>query len=122
MARMDVFSNQLEQAATKCKNVLVLGDSNLDSNKWNEEKFLHKKVSTILRDSLDANDIRILKVGNSYLANHVQKNGNIAVSAIDHVYCSSNLEEKLGSQKYSTVPVIICQLLQLSIFQEKEDI
>ena len=84
---MDEFASQLEQAAIKCKNVLVLGDSNLDANKWNEEKFLHRKVSIILRDTLEANDMKILKV-----ANHVQKNGNIAVSAIDHVYNSSNID------------------------------
>ena len=59
MARMEVFSNQINEASLKCKNIIVLGDANLDSNKWNEDKFTHKHVSKILRDSLEANDITV---------------------------------------------------------------
>ena len=40
--------------------------------------------------SLEANNLEVLNVGNTYLANHAQKNGVIATSAIDHVYCSKD--------------------------------
>ena len=71
-----------EYAASKFKDVLILGDANLDVNIWNEEKFLHKKVARVLKDSLSANHLQLLIVGNTYSANHAQKNGQIATSAI----------------------------------------
>ena len=54
-------------------------------NKWNEPNFKNANVSQILRECLDLNGLKIEDIGDSYIANHIQKNGNIAMSAIDHI-------------------------------------
>ena len=61
-------------ASLKFQILLIIRDVKLDSNKWNGDKFLHKNVSMTLQEALDTNGLSILDVGNSYLANHLQKN------------------------------------------------
>ena len=39
---MIIFTNQIEKATVKNKQELILGDANLCSEKWNEEKFKYK--------------------------------------------------------------------------------
>ena len=97
--RINIFTNQIEQASANFKDVIILGDANLDTNKWNNVKYLHKKVASALKESFNANNILMLEVGNTYLANHAQKNGEIARSAIDHVYCSKNMVLKVTITK-----------------------
>ena len=52
LARINKFASQIEYATSKFKDVLIMGDANLDSNKWYDDKFLHKKVAQVLNDSL----------------------------------------------------------------------
>ena len=91
--------------------MLILGDANLDANKWNDDKFLHKKVAEELKNSLKSNNLEVCSVGNTYLANHAQKNCNIATSAIDHIYCNESLASKISISKSNNcssdhIPVI----------------
>ena len=60
--RINSFVSQIEKATSKFKNIVIVGDANLDSNKWNNDKFIHKKVAQILKDSLNANDLTMLDV------------------------------------------------------------
>ena len=84
--RIKILSNQIEYASNKYKNIMILGDANLDMNKWNEPKYKNANVSQVLRECLDQNGLKIEYIGDTYIANHTQKNGNIAMSAIDHIY------------------------------------
>ena len=56
---------------------MILGDANLDMNKWNDPKYKNAKVTHVLRECLDSNGLKIEDIGNTYIANHTQKNGNI---------------------------------------------
>ena len=93
ISRMEIFLEQVEKVSSKYEYIMILGDANLDSNKWEESGYLHHKVTKILKGALNQNGLIIKEVGNSYVANHVQKNGNISESALDHVYA----KEKLGN-------------------------
>ena len=53
--RIKILTSQIDYAAKKYKNILVLGDANLDMNKWNEPNFKNANVSQILRECLDLN-------------------------------------------------------------------
>ena len=52
ISRMKIFTKQIEQASekNKRKNIIILGDANLDINKWNDPTFLFKSVSTNIRE------------------------------------------------------------------------
>ena len=80
---MKIFTKQIELASEKLNsNILILGDANLDSNKWDNPKFLDKKVSKNLRNVLDRNGFQFNKIGNTYFADHAQANGNVAESRV----------------------------------------
>ena len=76
---------------------------------WNEPKYIHANIASDLFLVLDTNGLKIETVGNTYQADHAQANGNIAESAIDHVYTrSKNIIEivKLENSSSDHLPVI----------------
>ena len=78
-------------------------------NKWLDPKYIHNKILSELFQVTDENGIKIQKVGNTYQADHAQANGNIAESAIDHVYTRSEEQikiEVLKNSSYDHVPVV----------------
>ena len=95
---MNIFTSQLELSAKDKKHMLIMGDANLCSNKWNEENFLHKKLANQLIHQLDASGLKIVPVGPTFIADHVQNNGDIAESWIDHVYHSNELESQIQTE------------------------
>ena len=72
---MEVFCKQIELASAfnKNRNIIILGDANLNSNKWDDPGFLHVKVATVLRYILDQNGLTVFNLRDTYLANHAQK-------------------------------------------------
>ena len=89
---MDVFINQIDIASErKNTQIIITGDANIDANKWDQNT--GNKVSINLRSCLDRNGINYPFIGNTYFADHAQANGNIAESALDHVY-HRNLDVK----------------------------
>ena len=72
-----------------------MGDSNLDANKWDSPKFLHKNISIPLKNCLQQCGINILPVGNTYLADHMLQNGTIPESALDHLYTSDVINDRI---------------------------
>ena len=89
-----------------------MGDANLDTNKWDDSHFLHKNVALSLRSCLDLNGLRVNYIGNTYLADHAQNNGNIAESEIDHVYFSKLVKDDFKIKKMSNgsrehVPIVV---------------
>ena len=85
---IEILTNQIELASNEQKDVIIIGDANLCSTKWKDPNFVHKNISTPLLNCLDQNGIKIHNVGNTYLADHILKNGTIPESALDHVYYS----------------------------------
>ena len=59
-----------------------MGDANLDSNKWNDPKYIHANIVSDLFTILDTNGLKIEEVGNTYQADHAQQNGIIAVDKV----------------------------------------
>ena len=104
---------QVEAAALSPNaDIIILGDSNLDANKWRGEKFLHAKVAKVFFNTIEQNGLSILNVGNTYMADHAQANGNVAESALDHAYVRIGLNKvteitKIENSSSDHLPVII---------------
>ena len=90
MIFLDPF--QIEKASKTGCHILIMVDANLRTNKWDDAKFLYK---IILREVLEQSGITVRNVGNTFMADHMQKNGYIAESAIDHVYSNEELNNKI---------------------------
>ena len=88
---LDIFTLQIESATKQNKNVILMGDANLCSLKWETPKYKHKNIAKKLLDTLAQCGLSTAEIGITYLADHAQRNGNIAESALDHVYFSNSL-------------------------------
>ena len=76
-----------------------MGDANLCANKWNNPKFLLRNVAAPLKIAIDRCGLKCNEIGNTYQSDHLMANGTVAESAIDHVYSSKTLEDKLEVKK-----------------------
>ena len=63
---MECFCQQIEQCSNKYNNTIVMGDMNLCSDKWKEDNFLYKNISSILIETLDQCGLNERKLGTSY--------------------------------------------------------
>ena len=72
-------------------------------------KFLNKNVSIQLKNVLDQCGLMSKEVGKTYQSDHLQTNGQIAESALDHVYCSKVLKKSLKSKNWTMGPLITIQ-------------
>ena len=96
---MEDFVSQIEKANEKECHLIILGDANLCSLKQNDPGFVNKNVAEILKNSLEQEGLTNMVVGLTFQADHAQPNGNVATSAIDHVYCSRHIpQQKIKSR------------------------
>ena len=96
---MKSFTNQIERAVSEDKTVVVLGDANLCSDKWDLPTFLHKKVAEELRDTLTHCGLKLIPLGTTYTADRLDEDDQEITSALDHVYVSSIDEAKMTAKK-----------------------
>jgi hypothetical protein len=87
--KLDIFLSQIHSANSSKKSFIVMGDCNLDQEKWDKPSYAHFKLSEQLRTGLAQSGLEILPMGLTYTANHRSINGDIATSALDHIYCST---------------------------------
>ena len=93
--RAILLTSTPEKACEKSCHIVILGDANLCSLKWNDPGFVNKNVAEVLKTMLEQEGLQILEIGLTYQADHAQANGNIASSALDYIYCSRDLVHKI---------------------------
>ena len=80
----------------------MLGDANICANKWNNPQYRHHKVATELKNGLEQNGMMSIYMGNTYLADNMTQKGNIAESALDHIYITKEMKERVKGHKLET--------------------
>ena len=89
------FAIQIETVAKKCNWVIITGAANLCSIKWNVEKYVKGNIAIHIKNAVEQCGLLNQLIGNTYIADHITQNGEIPESAIDHVYHSKNIKEKI---------------------------
>jgi hypothetical protein len=87
--KLDILLDQIITASSSKKSLVVMGDCNIDQEKWDNTSYQHFKLSEQLRNGLALGGLEVLLMGRTYSANHMSTNGSFASSALDHVYCST---------------------------------
>ena len=64
--------------------------------KWIEPNYLNKKIANQLINCLQQNGIVSENVRTTFMADHMQTNGDIAESNIDHVYASKSVSQRIS--------------------------
>jgi hypothetical protein len=98
---MKIFTRQIEAASAEQKSIIILGDANLCCENWDAPQFQHKTVANELRETLVQCGLQVSKLGFTYTADHLSTDGEEIKSALDHIYYSGDLEQKL---KMTTIP------------------
>ena len=95
-AQLEALTELMRQIhkATETKDVILMGDMNLCSQKWNDTNYRYKSLSQPLQDCLAECGLESQDVGLTYFADHASRNGNYARSALDHVYVSQTITKR----------------------------
>jgi hypothetical protein len=96
---LQVLTEQMTRAKEESKEVLMMGDANLDSLKWESSEYRHYKIAIEMRSSLAQNGMTNMYVGSTFVSDKTDDNGMIAESALDHVYVSQGLEKNIEVHK-----------------------
>ena len=109
---MQIFCEQINAGCTPKSKTIIMGDANLCSTKWHNEDFDLKSISQQLIQCLEQNGLKIQDIGATYQSDHVQANGKFSHSALDHVYTSEILKDrvqvtKLQNSATDHLPVIV---------------
>ena len=54
-----------------------------------------KKIANPLKNAIEQNGLTVYPVENTYLADHLLKNGSIPESALDHMYYSKSIKDRI---------------------------
>ena len=123
---MRIFTGQMETASKENKSILILGDANLCSMKWDYPGFLHKQISDELRETLLQCGLELSQIGTTYTADRLSAEGNEITSALDHVYISKDLVPntkcyKLDCSATDHLPIVACTNLFAKLRIKKEE-
>ena len=83
----------------KKKPIVALGDANLCSNKWYEETYPLRPIAAELQGALATCELTVAPLGLTYTADRLSPDGNLIQSALDHIYFSASLSEKIKCSK-----------------------
>ena len=80
--RHNVFSGtnlikieQMERATNEKKTVVMLGDMNINAEKWKDEKSKNKKVAREILGALEACGLKHMELGCTFLADNTAQRG-----------------------------------------------
>ena len=98
MEALKIFTMQIEKAAHEDKNLLILGDANLCTEKWSELDYVHQLQAEELKSTLALCGLRIAELGQTYLADRLSEQEETISSSIDHIYFSQDLENRIRTE------------------------
>jgi hypothetical protein len=108
--KLDVLLDQIQAASSSNKNVIVMGDFNLDQLKWDNPEWPHFRLAERLKDVLAQCGLEPTPICPTYCAHQRSKDGTFASSALDHVYCSTRWPVKtkvLSSSASDYQPIMV---------------
>lgn len=106
------FTNQIERATHENKTVIIVGDANLCSDKWNSPTFQHKQVADELKNTLVQCGLHLIPLGVTYIADRLSPENQEITSALDHAYVTSGDEHRIHARKIENsatdhLPIIV---------------
>ena len=109
------------------KNLIVLGDVNICSNKWNDSGCKLKEIAEEIKSTLAQCGMEHIDLGFTYLADRTSVDGKPIESALDHIYRSVNLEDntycnKLEDASTDHLPVKISIKVTIIVIFENHSI
>ena len=111
LSRLELFRQQVEKAAKETENIYILGDLNVDINRWNNKDYYLKKVAEEYQTLIGKNGLELIDFGITW--KRIQENGVIKQSALDHLLtnqASSIINNKTIKVTYSDHSAILADI------------
>jgi exonuclease III len=83
--RLKILTSQLEKATEENKIIIMIGDANLCSQKWENKEYNHFDMASELRGTLAQCGMEIMDLGKTFMADKTRTDGTLIESAIDHI-------------------------------------
>ena len=83
----------------KNSKVIATGDANLCAERWRQDGYNKKGIASPLLQCLERNGLDIHNIGYTYQSDKVLPNGQVSQSALDHVYTSANIGDRVCAKK-----------------------
>ena len=99
LEEIELFCNQINRAAMKNSKVIATGDANLCAERWRQDGYNKKGIASPLLQCLERNGLDIHNIGYTYQSDKVLPNGQVSQSALDHVYTSANIGDRVCAKK-----------------------
>jgi hypothetical protein len=99
LRNIEILTEQIERATNENKELLLLGDANICTMKWNETKYKHHKIATEIKNTLTQCGMKNMDIGITYMADNKNKNGEVTESALDHIYIRKEMEPRMTVRK-----------------------
>ena len=99
VTQIEEFCEQINSACKETKKIIVTGDANLCAKKWQAEDYDRKSVAQPLLHCLEQNGLKVRDIGITFQADHMQPNGRVAESALDHAYTSMTIEDCIETKR-----------------------
>ena len=80
MESIKVLVEQMEKATNEKKTVVMLGDMNINAERWRDEKSKNKKVANEVLGALEACGLKHMKLGCTFLADNTAQRGRTVES------------------------------------------
>lgn len=97
--RIKILTKQMAEATKSNSPTIVMGDANLCMEKWEEEDYPYRNLSSEVIGTLARCGMEAANIGTTYLADRLTPDGEVIVSALDHIYISSDLVEHTSTKK-----------------------
>ena len=99
LTNMTILVDQIEKATEEDKEMIMLGDANICTQKWEDPNYKNHKVATELRNAVVQNGMINMKLGNTFMADNCTNRENVTESAIDHIYITKEMEDRTKVSK-----------------------
>ena len=110
--------NKINKASEEDKEIIAMGDWNVDSKKFNDKTYQRKRICSVIMKMVHSNDLKIADLPYTFISrNHDYK------SALDHIYFSSTLEDKISckaTDQAATDHLPIMFELEMNIIKAKD--
>ena len=97
-----MLKEQMEKATNEKKTVVMLGDMNINAEKWRDEKSRNEKVASEILGALEACGLKHMELGCTFLADNTAQSGRTVESELDHIYITKEKENNITVKKGKT--------------------
>jgi hypothetical protein len=95
---LEILTEQITRANAEGKNVIMMRNANLNSEKWKDQSYRHYNVAAEMQNTLARNGMKNVPIGNTFLADKTRPDRRYIENALDLPYIQKNGRDYKGNK------------------------